>query len=251
MTPSAAEAQGRQAGTACTICTPCCAAPLYWRNEPGGAFVYDPPQLKPSSPWWWLRACDLATYPCALCCATLCLSQDLVWDEEQLQTVMQETPKSHASQAYQGFWLMDDNTMPEGVISLDDAEWGESRIVKRARHGWSREPTLIGIMFHVASYCIGGQTIERRENGTWRPRDGYIYPLRNTDRLVDAAGRSIATRPGDMVRVFYSDGEASRVHFMYLLRKLSGPGGAMTGDVIRDVNQCSFSSVWPMLLTRA
>jgi len=237
--------------TTCTICTPCCAAPVYWRKQqPGGAFLYDPPQLKPSSPWWWLRACDLTTYPCAVCCAILCLSRDLVWDEKQLQLVMQQTRKSHAPQVYQGFWLMEDNIMPEGVISLDDAEWSALHVVKRTRHGWSREPTLGGILFHFASYFIGEQTIERRENGTWKPGDGYIYPLRNTDRLVDAQGRSIATRPGDMVRVFYCDGEGSRVHFMYLLRRLSGPGGAMIGDAIRDVDQCSFSSVWPMLLTR-
>ena len=233
----------------CYACAPCCAVPLYWRKTPEGAFVYDPPQLKPTSPWWWIRACDLATYPCGVCCATLCLSRDVVWNTSQLQAAMQQTSPSRAPPVYSGFWFMQDNTMPESVVSLDDAEWRERVVVKNARHTWSREPTLCGILFHVASSCCGTQTIKRRKDSSWKPQDGYIYQLRNSDRLVDASGRSVPTKPGDRMRVFYCDGEASPVYFMYILRKVSGHGVA--GDAVHQVNQCGFASVWPMLLSRA
>lgn len=203
-------------------CLPWCSSHISWGER--GVYTYAPPQHKCDSPWFWIRAVDACTVPAGACCVAYCLPDHAVYRASDLERLVLQHPPSTAPPEYSGMWLMRDNVMPESFITLDDAEWDASAIRKSTRYGWSRDPTCGGVLFHVCSQCDwASQYLDRPPGRFWKPSDGFLTVLRASDRLVDADGRAMAFRPGDMLRFFTADPHdaTSPIHFMYYLQRLT------------------------------
>mmetsp|Transcript_80493 Transcript_80493/g.204624 ORF Transcript_80493/g.204624 Transcript_80493/m.204624 type:complete len:310 (+) Transcript_80493:34-963(+) len=221
-----------------------------WEAQHEPPTVYDPPQLKIDyyrtggqvDPMWCaMLCCSLADSrspwcrPCITACVPCCIFGtkfvDLRDTDDFFATVLREESPDTPEVVRGVFWMQDNVTAPEQIITLSDAEWRTpSSGLKPTRYNWTRDSTCWGLSFYCMPNCmtdhpeVGNVRIEISPSGKWiwMQGDQLVYIVQPHDVIRDGAGQPLDMPAGTLMRLTYNGGDPKKkLNYQYLLTRVA------------------------------
>lgn len=127
------------------------------------------------------------------------------------------------------FWMRDNVTAPETLVTLSDAEWVSPALgLKTQKYNWTRDDTCFGFGFIRNSVpaeksqdpASGFVRLDLSPSGKWiwMTNDQLVYIPQPGDVFTDTSGNVLDLPPGSLIRVSYAGEEPPfKVAYQYLL----------------------------------
>lgn len=217
-----------------------------WEAQHQPPLVYDRPQLKMdyygSCAFWPHQCCSMMNsrswccrpcIPACLTCCCICGTKfvDLREPDDFFATMLHEEHPNTPDVLRGVFWMHDNVTAPEEIMTLSDADWHTPFSgLKAQQYNWTRDCTLFGLIFYCIPHMapdnpnLGNVRLELSPSGKWiwMQGDKLIYIVQPHDVIRDVVGRPLHWPAGTLMRISYADADPNKgIDYQYHLTRVA------------------------------